>query len=323
MKDISVPKIHRRFFDISFAETDFVKRGFRISEKAKVEHLERAGKSFLHGYKMALKSEENQTLATDLNQVEKSYQGFAFEGAAMALTLLDCIFVWQKPRLQDFYRAEGNKHIYMIHVGAGWAMARLPWKRHRILKSIANLDPLLKWLAIDGFGFHEGYFHPKKYYRSNLSLTWLPLYSQRAFAQGLGRSLWFVEGAEIKSIAQTISVMPKKLHEDLWSGIGLACAYAGGITRDEYQELKLIAKEFHPQLAQGVAFASRTRQRAENVVEHTKIACQVICGADFEEIASVPELTQNNLPDSDAQLPAYEIWRQRIQQELALEVVNI
>jgi hypothetical protein len=47
----------------------------------------------------------------------------------------------------------------MAHVGIGWAIARLPWLRRRIEQPLNRLDSLLRWLAVDGYGFHEGYFY--------------------------------------------------------------------------------------------------------------------------------------------------------------------
>ena len=83
-------------------------------------------------------------------------RGFAYEGAAMALALLDHVLPWRRNRLARFIRGPARDHIYMAHVGAGWALARL---RRGTNRYFHKLDPLLRWLAMDGYGFHEGYFH--------------------------------------------------------------------------------------------------------------------------------------------------------------------
>ena len=54
-------------------------------------------------------------------------------------------------------------------------------------------------------------------------------YMKRAFDQGLARSLWFVKKADVRVIKETISTFSADRHADLWSGVGSACAYTGGI----------------------------------------------------------------------------------------------
>lgn len=323
--DSLIPFSIRRFaFGIPVEETRFEKRGFRITKPEVVNHLEKIGTSFLDGYHSALLANDLTDLETKLETKDIAYRGFVFEGAAMSLTLLDRLSVLKKDRLTDFLKGAADRHIYMAHVGIGWALARLWWTRNRILQSISKMDSLLKWLAIDGFGFHEGYFNPRRYFNSAVSLNRLPAYAQHAFAQGLGRSLWFVEGASVEHISQTVGQMPDDLRADLWSGIGLACAYAGGAEAADVERLKDYSQSYLPFVAQGVAFAAKTRLRAGNAAVHTKVACRILCGLSIEEAAFLTDVTLKKLPvTDDAELPKYEIWRRRIQQEFITEVVTI
>ncbi len=320
-----IPFVIRRFaFSIPVEETRFKKRGFRITEPKIVNHLEKIGTSFLDGYHSALFANDLTELEEKLETTDASYRGFSFEGAAMSLTLLDRLSVLKKDRVSEFLKGTAGNHVYMAYVGVGWALARLWWTRNRILQSISKMDSLLKWLAIDGFGFHEGYFNPRRYYNSSVSLDHLPAYAQRAFAQGLGRSLWFVEGASVEHISQTVSRMPENMHADLWSGIGLACAYAGGAEAVDVERLKDYSQSYLPFVAQGVAFAAKTRLRAGNATSHTESACRILCGLSIEDAAFLTDVTLKKLPvTDDAELPKYEIWRRRIQQEFTSEVVSI
>jgi hypothetical protein len=78
----------------------------------------------------------------------------------MGLALLDYLTPWKRNRVQVFLADAGAAHAYMVHVGVGWMLARM---RQRIEPSLARLNPLLGWLAVDGYGFHEGYFHASRY----------------------------------------------------------------------------------------------------------------------------------------------------------------
>ncbi|HUR19939.1 MAG TPA: DUF1702 family protein [Vicinamibacterales bacterium] len=302
--------ILKLMFGISKGETTFARRGFRGGENGTRERLERVGASFVAGYHAALENSSEPVLLSALDSVDVSLRGFAYEGAAMALGILDRITPWNRNRVQRFLAGPGSAYTYMVHVAIGWAAARLPG---RLEKQMAPLDPLLRWLVVDGYGFHEGFFHWPKYIHDGPRPKRVSGYAARVFDQGLGRSLWFVEGANIAGIRGTISGFAESRRGDLWSGVGLASVYAGEASDAELKSLVIAADKFQPQLAQGASFAAKARHRAGNPTPYTDRACYVICGMSSAEAAAVTDATLENLPASGAE-PAYEIWRQRIQQ---------
>jgi hypothetical protein len=201
----------------------------------------------------------------------------------------------------------------MVHVGAGWAAARIPWIRRNFEGYLRQFDPLLCWLAVDGYGFHQGFFHGATHIRRQVSVDRLLPYARRAFDQGLGRSLWFVEGASISQIKTTIDSFEAPRHADLWSGVGLACAYAGGADGGMLKDLRDAGRRYVPEIAQGMAFAAKTRQRAGILTAHTDLACRVLCGTSATECACITDECLVDLP-AEGDAPRYERWRQRIQQ---------
>src|SRR5215470_1670244 len=220
----SVTRLRKHIFGISVEEVTFARRGFNDSGRAARERLEHIGRSFLQGYHAALCDEDPEVLASKLEAVGHESCGFAYEGAAMGLTLLDQLSLWKRGRLLTFLNGVGSKHTYMVHVGVGWAIARVPWLRRNFQQAVAHLDPLLRWLAADGNGFSDFYYKFHYFLRKPERLNQLQGYSRHAYAQGVGRSLWFVTGAKAELISQSISRLPQPLHGDLWSGAGLACA---------------------------------------------------------------------------------------------------
>jgi hypothetical protein len=150
----------------------------------------------------------------------------------------------------------------MTHVGVGWAIARVPWLRRNVDKCLAQLDPLLGWLAIDGYGFQSGFFHAPNSIGAKTYPNGLSKYARRVFDQGLGRSLWFVEGADVSRISLTIASFHNTRRADLWSGIGLASAYAGGADGPALECLREAAKGYITHMAQGAAFAAKARAPA-------------------------------------------------------------
>ncbi|HEX8708641.1 MAG TPA: DUF1702 family protein [Pyrinomonadaceae bacterium] len=316
---LSLASFRQSILGIPLEETTFARRGFCAGTSSVQQRLEKIGRVFVQGYHAALDENDIETLAQRLNTIEQDFRGFAFEGAAMGLALLDHLTPWKKNRLPLFLVGPGTAHTYMVHVGVGWALARIPWLRRNVEKSSAHLDPLLRWLAIDGYGFHEGYFHWHKYIKGEPHPLRLKGYARRAFDQGLGRSLWFVDGADVKRIPITIAGFPEQRRADLWSGVGLACTYAGGVEPAEMESLKLSAQIYHSNLAQGAAFAAKARQRAGNETAHADRACRIFCGVTATEAAQVADIDMRDLSD-DEESPAYEIWRQRIQSHFASDV---
>jgi enediyne biosynthesis protein E3 len=299
---------------ISPAEVSVHRRGFRVSEPEIAKALERIGQEFVGGYHVALEEESVTDLGRRLDAgTEPRYRGFAFEGAAMALTLLDHLSL-RGGRFEAFLSGPGDPHTYMGHVGAGWAVARLPWLRLRLSNTLNQFHPMGRWLVMDGYGFHEGYFHWKSSIARAEQPRGLTGYAARAFDQGLGRSLWFVDGMDVARIPQTIEAFPAMRHADLWSGVGLACAYAGGAGAVGVERLGQCAGRHRGAFQQGIAFAAKARIRAQTPVEHLDSVCRVACRMPAAVLADLCDETLRNLPADGAE-PAYEIWRQRIQLE--------
>jgi len=305
-----------RVLGIAPSEATFRARGFHSHDQRAKLHLEQIGCTFLEGYNSALFCADIDGLGRSLNSIDPDLRGFAFEGAAMSLSLLDHLAPWHGRRLQRLLEGPGSVHVYMLHIGAGWALARLPWTRVQVERCLTRLDPLLKWLTLDGYGFHEGYFHWNRYVGGDSLRGKLSPYGRRVFDQGLGRALWFVGGADIDYIAGALAGFPASRRRDLWRGLGLACAYAGGVDRTAVEALAVVGKPYAPQLAQGAAFAAKARQRAGNPAEWTEFACGILCGMSSGEAAAITDRALASLPEEGPD-PAYEGWQQRIQDRFA------
>jgi hypothetical protein len=306
--------LRKRMLGISLDEVTFKRRGFDDDGNGAMARLEHVGQVFLHGYHAALNDEGPEVLASNLDPIDREFHGFAYEGAAMGLTLLDQLSLRNHERLLTFLNGVGSRHTYMIHVGVGWAIARVPWLRRNFDQAVGHLDPLLRWLAADGNGFSDFYFRFPYFLRKPERLNRLQGYTRHAYAQGVGRSLWFVAGASSNRISRSISLLPRSLHGDVWSGIGLACAMAGGADHAAIERLRSLSGDYQAAVAQGAAFAAKVRQQADNPTHHTEMACQILCGLNADAAAQLTDATRRCLPE-DGEVPAYEIWRRRIQSQ--------
>ncbi|MER5326594.1 DUF1702 family protein [Streptosporangium roseum] len=312
--------LRRRILTPDISETLLSTRGFHVKSPKAREQLETIGATFLTGYAYAAEARTPAEAEEWLEQVPRQFRGFAYEGAGMAFTILDAMPVGGGGggKLAGFLAGRGNDHIYMVYVGIGWAMARLP--RFLWPKS-STLDPLLLWLVHDGYGFHQAYFRTQQYVHEQYQAPSFPWpaddpssYANRALDQGIGRALWFVNGTDGDRVASMIEKFPESRRADLYGGAGLAATYAGGAHEDELLAFRERAGEYRPLLAQGSAFAAEARVRADLLVPHNEVATQVICGTTPERAARVTHETRPG-GTVQGQLPAYEVWRQRIANE--------
>lgn len=310
-------RVRRMILGISPREARVSRRGFRCTDASVADRLERIGRTFIAGTDAALAAGDPEAVSSSLDAIDMNLElrGFAFEGAAMAFALLDRLLPWGRrgDRWRRFLEGAGAPHAYMVHVGAGWARARLGGRTDSWL---ADADPLLRWLVVDGWGFHEGYFHFPRRVDAHEVPRGLAGYAVRAFDQGLGRSLWFVEGASSERIARTIGGFTAARRSDLWSGVGLACAYAGGVDRAAVLALLEASGSHAVALAQGVAFAATARSRAGNAAPCTDLACEVLVGTSASDAVRATLDAARDLPPDGAE-PAYEAWRRRVRERFA------
>jgi hypothetical protein len=299
----------------STSQAMFTTRGFRARDHDAQRALECVGVVFLTGYGHAAETANAAETERRLERIDRPVRGFAYEGAAMAFTMLKGLgLVRRTDPLSDLLGAGGAKHIYMVHVGIGWALARLPvWRRPAVMPG----DPLLSWLMLDGYGFHQAYFRTRQWVdgqrrpepRQFPGMS--PAYAGRAVDQGVGRALWFVHGADAGAVAAAIDRYPPRRRADLYSGAGLAATYAGAVDEAGLRKLRDAAGPARPSLAQGSAFAAKARERAGLLTDATTLGTAVLCGATAQEAAAVTDVALEDLPP-DGLEPAYEVWRRRI-----------
>jgi enediyne biosynthesis protein E2 len=183
--------------------------------------------------------------------VEPELRGFAYEGAAMAAVVRDAMTGYRTRRTEELLTGPARPHLFLSYIGIGFAMARLPRALWRT--AFPGLDglphhPTMSWLAVDGYAFDLAYFRTRHFvYRMERPrpYPWLGRadYFPRVVDQGIRRALWFVHGADVHEVARTAARFDAHRRADLWSGVGLAAAVAGGAPEEDLYVLRRIAGE--------------------------------------------------------------------------------
>ena len=286
--------------------------------------LEKVLETFIHGYNLSLSIDDPGLLAATLRrQLDAHHVGFAFEGVGMSYALRDLLAPWRPSRLRAFLDGPGRDHDYIAAVGAGFAVARLPWGRWLWPSYSRRLDPLVAWCLPDGYGFHQGVFHFRRYVDGRAAPpAALSTFARQLFDSGLGRSLWWSQGATPARIAQAIDAFPAARRPEMWCGIGVAAAYAGGVEDATLRELRDLAGPCRADFLSGVPFASRMRQKGGNPSPATDRACELLLGRSADEASDWIVETVARVVADDSVAPevrlrdSYLLVRRRLVEEL-------
>jgi hypothetical protein len=104
---------------------------------------------------------------------------------------------------------------------------------------------------------------------------------------------------------------------DLWAGLGLALAYAGGADVAALSAVRLAAGERWKYLAQGAAFGAEAHARAGHAPDDTADALRILSSVDAEAAVRTVRYTRDQLPQTETpEMPRYEMWRCAVQRVL-------
>lgn len=253
--------VKKILFGLPLVEATFQARGFETGYEAQ-PRLELVAKTVVNGYNVALETGLGEDLKANTLMVKDELVGFFNEGIGMGLYTLD-LFSLNGTRFWQFVEGPGKNHKYMSFIGAGLACGVF---KRPFNKFLDKACPMSGSLILDGIGFYYAYFKPQK----TLNGLYVPQSVQRdayfleRYDNGIGRALWFYNAGEPERIARSVAGFPAARRAGVWSGVGLAATYAGGVSKDKIRLLKALAGEHAVMLAQGSILATHTRHTAGN-----------------------------------------------------------
>jgi hypothetical protein len=311
--------LRRLILTPSLIDTTFAKRGFPVTPTAATARLEAIPQSVICGFEWGIDMRDQWELERRLELVEPEMRGFAYEGATMALTILDAMAAGRGRRARAFLSGPAVPHTFLAYIGIGFAMSHLPrplWAN--VLPDLTGTPyyPTMSWLAVDGYGFDQAYFHTDRVVDQQRRLAGYPWagradYFPRAVDQGIGRALWFIHGGRTDPLASAVSRFGLDRHADLWSGIGLAAVFAGGSDHAALTALAADAGQHRAHLAQGAVFAAKARVHSGCEPPHTAPAVSALCSMTVADAARLADdAAADGLTGSGE--PEYELWRQQI-----------
>lgn len=288
-KPSALRRLKGRLLAIPLEEASFSKRGFPGCSSASRPHLEKIIETFIEGHNLALSASSMDELTRQLDaSFPPGLVGFAYEGVGLCFGLRDLVFPHSKSRLAEFAKTAGRRNDYIVMVGAGFAIARMPFGARRLDSYQRRLDPMHSWCIADGYGFHQGFFHWRRFIEGQETAPkTFNAQNRRLFDSGVGRSMWWVFGADAMSIANAISRFQPDRQADMWTGIGCALAYAGGGPPGTAKLLLNLAGRFCFDLLSGLPLAAHMRHKGQNAATWTDEACATLLNMSVRETSDV------------------------------------
>ncbi len=238
--------------------------------------LRAAVTAFVDGYRLTVQYDDQhgdqhgdpRALRARLDAIDAERIGFFYEGAGMALVCADVFMPRESSQVGASLELCDRSRGALLSIGAGCAQARLS-------RSVTDLPDGLtdecRPFMEDGYGFHQGMFHAYRFHGKRM----MPFISP-AFDRGLGRSLWFVSGADASRVQTFVRRFASERHPALWHGVGVACAFTGGVERAELCRLRDAAGVHVTSLRQGVQASNRSHATMEGLPASMRLANAVL-----------------------------------------------
>ncbi|HEU4391752.1 MAG TPA: DUF1702 family protein [Blastocatellia bacterium] len=288
-RNFTTTQIRRRLLGLSLSEVSFSRRGFPGCASTSRNHLERVIQTFIEGYNVAVVEGDLFQLADRLDSsFSPEFVGFAYEGAGFYLGLTDLLLLRSQSRLAVFTQSAAQQHDFIATVGAGFAIARVPFALRRMRSYQQILDPMTAWCLADGYGFHQGFFYWRRFVEERSPApSGFSLQSRRLFDAGVGRALWWVFGADPVAVASAISRFDDDRQPEMWTGIGTALAYAGGGPPEASSLLLDLSGAYRSDLLSGITLAAHMRAKGRNPYEWTEQACSNLLSMSVAEASGL------------------------------------
>jgi hypothetical protein len=222
--------LRHRVLSLTPEDTSFTKMGARIDLEQQ-PGLQAILDSARVGFNTTLEDDGLDDLTGRVAaRVPAAHVGFAHEGVGMCLTLLD--LMRDRQRVTRFFDRCLGTYDFFVPLGVGFALARSPWVPGGIEGWAARFPPCYEGLVLNGAGFHEACFKSKGALERTPKPRSLSPDAARCFDHGIGRATWFMCGGSPERVAASIAKFPADRQEDLWAGVGTACAFAGSAHPD-------------------------------------------------------------------------------------------
>lgn len=274
--------------------------------------IEKIKSVFLDTQMFYAKQDDIDVLTAYLENIEPTYRSIAYESASMAIALKDLENNGALDSWLFFAKVPASAHKAQVYIGLGWAIAKL---NIPFLPVVEKIEMQFYHRVADGCGYYDGNFRQRQTVLSQQLPGYLPGAAMPIYDQGVGRSLWYTNNADIDKIRNKIESFPVSRRADLWRGIGIAVAYVGGCDEDTLKILLEYAATNRVQLASGAALAAKSRMDANTMTSDTDHCSRLWYERTINEENNFSLDTAGNIAVENE--TAYRNWITQIEEGLA------
>ena len=253
-----------------------------------------------------------------LEHTEKEFSSIAYESASMAIALKDFEAGTFPHAWLLFTNGPALAHQAQVYVGLGWAIAKFNFS---FLTAVEKLHSKFYFRIADGCGYYDGSFKRRRTVINKELPAYLPAAAIPMYDQGIGRSIWYTEKADIHKICSTIETFAANRQADLWRGVGIAVAYVGGCDDEDLKTLLQYAAANGFQLACGAALAARSRTLANTMTDDTNRCSRLWFALTATDVQATAFVSANTLSTTAEE--RYCDWIKKIEERLAAGFVVI
>jgi hypothetical protein len=246
----------------------------------KMEYIQ---KVFLEVQAYMQDDHELQEAVKHLDAEPPEYRSVSYESASMEIALKELSGGLELNQWKKFYLGAGNSHTFHMDIGLGWAFAKAEISPALYKDSLQLPVP---WMVYDGIGYYYGLFRGRRTVRNKEVPDFLNSGSVHGFDQGLGRRLWYICKGDMDQLATLLHGFQASRKADLWRGIGIACAYVGGLEKDSLERLAHLSAEYKSCLSTGIALAAISRFASGSISPDIENACLEVCGLPLKDTIS-------------------------------------
>jgi enediyne biosynthesis protein E3 len=244
-----------------------------------LQRMEKIRFVFQHAMQFS-SSNDDDAIDAYLKNVEPEFRAVAFEGAAMSLALKDlhdrALIDWRA-----LMRRSEQPYVPHVHVGLGWAIAKLKLPSLIFLDSI---PPSMLFRVLDGHGYYDGIFRQVQTINNQSRPSSIESIHYDAYDQGVGRSLWYSAGGDVAGVGEAIRKFSADRQGALWRGVGIATAFVGGWDENMLGSLIENAGAHRRHLSFGAAMAIKARVATDTTGADTILACRILCNISVNNV---------------------------------------